>query len=192
MRYPTDSGCHTLSQTQRDRVLLAYHDTIDENTFFEEWKPVNDNHDTERNSQKDTNTKWDLGKYAVYYFFTGGAPAMLTSYLPVYYRQLGLDPHQIGVVQSLQPWVSIPAIPVWGYLADRFNATRSILVFTLFIYLVGNIALAFTPKTGEEDCKTVMSRICTFPSDLQPQQHDTSFSKKTYGGVQVKVRYNFL
>ena len=117
------------------------------------------------------NIQWNLVKFAAYYFFTGGAPAMLVSYLPVYYRQLGLDPQQIGVIQSLQPWISIPAIPLWGHLADRVNATRSILLFSLITYLISYLVLSWTPKVDEVDCDIVIARICK-DTELQLRTSD--------------------
>ncbi|XP_072043426.1 major facilitator superfamily domain-containing protein 6-like [Amphiura filiformis] len=127
-------------------------------------------HDNKNDEISEKGRKWQLIQFVAFFFFTGGAPAVLTSYLPVYYRQLGLNPHQIGVVQSLQPWISIPAIPLWGYLADRFNATRSILIFTLGTYLVSHVALAFTPPVAEVDCVSVNARW----QDIQDKEQGCS------------------
>ncbi|XP_072051457.1 major facilitator superfamily domain-containing protein 6-like [Amphiura filiformis] len=109
---------------------------------------------------------WQEFTFAAFYFLTGCAPAMLLPYLSVYYRQLGLNSREIGVLKSLQPWIAIPAIPLWGCLADRLHVTRFLFMVSLTGYLVSNVIIAFTPKVDEVDCQTAMSEICKDPKSI--------------------------
>ena len=148
-----------------------------------------------------TNIPWNPIKFATFYFLTGLAPSMLLPYLSVYYRQLGLDSHEIGLVKSLQPWIAIPAIPLWGCLADRLRLTRVLLMFSLIGYLISNVVLAFTPRIEQVDCQTAITRICNDPkstviytTDSQEERVPTYLETSTSIGLEEssadKLSYN--
>jgi MFS transporter, PPP family, 3-phenylpropionic acid transporter len=76
--------------------------------------------------------------YFVYFIGIGA----LWPYLPVYYRQLGLDLGAIGLLAAIAAFVSLIASPVWGWLNDRFPESRLVLASAPAIAAVAGLALA--------------------------------------------------
>jgi len=71
--------------------------------------------------------------YLVYYAAIGVA----FPYLPVFYRELGLDLTQIGALIAIQAAVQLLLAPVWGGLADRFPRTRLTLPLAVIVATIG-------------------------------------------------------
>jgi PPP family 3-phenylpropionic acid transporter len=57
--------------------------------------------------------------------------AIFISYLPVYYQHQGLSKSEIGILLGVGPIISIFAPPVWGYISDRNNTVKRILLAAL-------------------------------------------------------------
>lgn len=65
-------------------------------------------------------------------FFFWASFCIILSYLPLYFRENGLNTKEIGLILAVGPLVSIFAQPFWGIVADRINSTRrTILLLTL-------------------------------------------------------------
>ena len=71
--------------------------------------------------------------YLVYYAAIGAA----FPYLPVFYRDIGLDLAEIGALTAVQAAVQLLLAPVWGGLADRFPRTRVTLPLAAVVATVG-------------------------------------------------------
>jgi PPP family 3-phenylpropionic acid transporter len=71
--------------------------------------------------------------YLVYFAAIGSA----FPYLPVFYRDLGLEFAQIGALTAIQAAVQLLLAPVWGGLADRFPRTRLTLPLAAVVATVG-------------------------------------------------------
>ncbi len=71
--------------------------------------------------------------YLVYYAAIGVA----FPYLPVFYRELGLELSQIGALIAIQAAVQLLLAPVWGGLADRFPRTRLTLPLAVVVATIG-------------------------------------------------------
>ena len=65
------------------------------------------------------------------YFFIFAAIASFFPYLVLHYKQLGLSGKQIGILTSLFPLVTVLAAPIWGSIADRTQAHKTLLMFML-------------------------------------------------------------
>ncbi len=86
--------------------------------------------------------------YLVYFAAIGTA----FPYLPVFYRGLGLEFEQIGILTALQAAVQLLLAPVWGGLADRFPRTGLTLPLAVVVATVGatilflatDVAVVFT------------------------------------------------
>lgn len=63
-------------------------------------------------------------------------------YLPVYYRDLGLDLGAIGLIAALSAGTQLIAAPVWGGLTDRYPRTRLTLPAAALTAAAGAVALA--------------------------------------------------
>lgn len=68
-------------------------------------------------------------------FFLYGTIAILTSFFPLYFQEIGLSKIEIGMVMAAGPFISIFANPFWGYWSDRLQNVRKILV----LLLIGNL-----------------------------------------------------
>lgn len=81
----------------------------------------------------------------LFYFFFFAALGCLIPYLNVYFAQKGLSGAQIGWLGSVAPLIALTANPLWGAIADRWQAYRQVLALcaigagavSLF-YLVAN------------------------------------------------------
>jgi len=68
-------------------------------------------------------------------FFLYGTIAILTSFFPLYFQEIGLSKIEIGMIMAGGPFISIFANPFWGYWSDRMQNVRRVLV----ILLTGNL-----------------------------------------------------
>jgi len=76
--------------------------------------------------------------YAVYFVAIGAS----WSYLPVYYRDLGLDLAAIGLLAAMSSAIGLLAAPAWGALADRYPRSRLGLPAAAFVAAAGAFGLA--------------------------------------------------
>lgn len=80
-------------------------------------------------------TERSLAVLKKFNFFLYGTIAILTSFFPLYFQEIGLSKIEIGMVMAAGPFISIFANPFWGYWSDRLQNVRRILV----ILLIGNL-----------------------------------------------------
>lgn len=66
-------------------------------------------------------------------------------YLPVYYRSLGLDLAEIGIMTAVSAATQLVASPLWGALADRFPRSRLSLPAAALVAAAGTYAIAAIP-----------------------------------------------
>lgn len=66
-----------------------------------------------------------------YNFFYYSLSSIVVSFFPVYFSFKGFNTSQIGVLLGVGTFISILAPPFWGFLADRYNTTKNILLLTL-------------------------------------------------------------
>ena len=63
-----------------------------------------------------------------YYFSYYAAMAGLVPFLVLFYRDIGLEGSQIGVLASIPPFVTWVAAPLWGALADATQRHRLLMI----------------------------------------------------------------
>ncbi len=63
----------------------------------------------------------------LYFFYLAGF-GIITTYLNVYYRDIGLSGVKIGLLSSFLPLVSIIVAPMWGTWSDRIGQARKLLM----------------------------------------------------------------
>lgn len=71
-------------------------------------------------------------------FFLYGAIAVFASFFPLYLQDAGMNKLTIGTLMAIGPFVSLIANPFWGYLGDRLENTRRMLI----LMLAGTLVLA--------------------------------------------------
>ena len=75
--------------------------------------------------------------YLIFYAALGAA----YPFLPVFYRDLGLALHEIGLLVAVQAAIMLALAPVWGGLSDRFPRSRATLPLATAIATAGATAL---------------------------------------------------
>jgi MFS transporter, PPP family, 3-phenylpropionic acid transporter len=76
-----------------------------------------------------------FGRIKLFTFFLYGSTGLFMPFLPLYFEHLGFDPIQIGLLVSLGPVMAIIANPFWGYISDRLQNMKLILL----VLLAGNL-----------------------------------------------------
>lgn len=84
------------------------------------------NHTTERQS---------FTTLKIFTFVLYGAIAILFSFFPLYFQEVGFSTVAIGMLMAGGPFVSIFANPFWGYWSDRLQNIRLIII----MMLIGNV-----------------------------------------------------
>jgi len=67
--------------------------------------------------------------------FLYGSISILMTFFPLYFQTVGLNKVEIGFIMASGPFISIIANPTWGYLSDRLQNLR----FILIVMLLGNL-----------------------------------------------------
>jgi MFS family permease len=87
---------------------------------------------------------------AFYFFFFGGFGASFP-YMPLYYRQLGLNASLVGLLAGIRPLIQFASAPFWSVLSDKFRARKAVLLFSIIAWLVMTLALLI-PKPQNTKC----------------------------------------
>lgn len=67
-----------------------------------------------------------------------GANTIIVSFLPLLLQQKGLSGTQIGLVLAIGPLASIISQPVWGYMSDKYQTVKKILIICLIGLLIAS------------------------------------------------------
>lgn len=92
--------------------------------------------------------------------------ALLISYIPLYFMDQGFSAHQIGIIYSTGPFISIFANLLLGMASDRFRTIKKLLTFLLFGQLV-MISLLFPVHHFALIC-LVMTAFYFFQTPMNP------------------------
>uniref|UniRef100_A0A4W4FQ56 Major facilitator superfamily associated domain-containing protein n=1 Tax=Electrophorus electricus TaxID=8005 RepID=A0A4W4FQ56_ELEEL len=79
----------------------------------------------------------------VFYFFFYAAYGSLYPLLPVYYRQLGMNPSYSGLLVGIRYFIEFCSAPFWGVVADRYRKGKVVLLFSVFCWVVFNCGIGF-------------------------------------------------
>jgi MFS transporter, PPP family, 3-phenylpropionic acid transporter len=69
-------------------------------------------------------------------------------FLPVWFAAKGLDASTVGVVLAIPLVVRVAAIPIATRIADRYDATRAVIMTGAAASLLGYVAVALVPSPG--------------------------------------------
>lgn len=85
----------------------------------------------------------DLLISKIFYFFFFAAFGSLFPLMAVYFKQLGMNPTQGGVLIGFRPFVEFCSAPFWGGVADKWKKGKQLLLFSLFCWVVFTLSIAF-------------------------------------------------
>ncbi|CAE7707058.1 malA [Symbiodinium sp. CCMP2456] len=86
-------------------------------------------------------------------FFSVGANSSLFRFIAVFYHELGLSNWQIGILQTLHPWMTFLGSLVWAAVCDATGAYKPIL-------LVSNLCGALVMCSLQSDSEGQFPRVC--------------------------------
>lgn len=84
----------------------------------------------------------DLLVSKMFYFFFYSAFGSLFPLMGVYFKQLGMNPAQVGILTGVRPFIEIFSAPFWHSLAERFHKSKPLLLFSLLSWIVFTYSLA--------------------------------------------------
>ena len=79
----------------------------------------------------------------LFYFFFFGAFGSLFPLLAIYFKQLGMNASQGGILIGFRPFIEFLSVPFWTGLADRWRRGKEMLLFSLLCWVVFTLAIAF-------------------------------------------------
>jgi PPP family 3-phenylpropionic acid transporter len=94
---------------------------------------------------------------ALFYFAMFLASGIVQSYLPPYYRTLGLGGVEIAALGSIQAVLVVAVPPVWGFWADRTGRPARLLLVA-----ATGAALGFVPLLGARTFAAVGATLLAF------------------------------
>ncbi|AZK46636.1 MFS transporter [Paenibacillus lentus] len=67
--------------------------------------------------------------------------AVLAPFLPLYFANLGYSSSQIGFLMMIGPFVASMIQPFWGYLSDRLQTVKKIILWLWILAIISSVAL---------------------------------------------------
>ena len=71
------------------------------------------------------------------------SPLFVCVVLGVYFKQLGMNPAQCGMLIGVRPFVELCSAPMWGGVADRFKKGKTLLLLAMVCWIAFTIGLAY-------------------------------------------------
>ncbi|XP_034235369.1 major facilitator superfamily domain-containing protein 6 isoform X2 [Thrips palmi] len=78
-----------------------------------------------------------------FYFFFYAAFGSLFPLMGVYFKQMGMNPGQCGLLIGSRPFVEFLSAPFWGTLADRWQKGKLLLLCSLSCWIIFTLPLGF-------------------------------------------------
>ncbi|XP_039954018.1 major facilitator superfamily domain-containing protein 6 [Bactrocera tryoni] len=88
-------------------------------------------------------TEHELIPVKAFYFFFFAAFGSLFPLMGVYFKQMGMNPGQCGILIGMRPFVEFLSAPFWGSYADRCRQGKKLLLASLACWVLFTIPLSF-------------------------------------------------
>ena len=114
-----------------------------------------------------------LFHYKVLFFASYGAFGCLMTFLPLYFKQLGLSAAQTGLLVGIRPLCQAIGAPFWGILADKYKRRKTILLLGASAWLIKNMLILVIRPSHQVCVATVgnESHIVTKRDSFVDSQH---------------------
>ncbi|KAF0990682.1 hypothetical protein HZS_2195 [Henneguya salminicola] len=90
-----------------------------------------------------------------FYFTFFSAWGALLPYLALHFKQMLMNPTQVGVLMGLKPFINFVSIPIWGIIVDRYRLQRLVLLISMIALVLSTFAIVFIPSP-EDTIKILM------------------------------------
>lgn len=141
----------------------------------------------------------DLLVSKMFYFFFYSAFGSLFPLMGVYFKQMGMNPSQVGVLTGTRPFIEIFSAPFWNSLAERFQKSKALLIFSLMSWIVFTYSLAhirppasacvafndtdyvlYIPYSTDELSQPDASADLSDPTDISNKESNSSSSNELF------------
>ncbi|HEX7056990.1 MAG TPA: MFS transporter [Bacilli bacterium] len=123
-----------------------------------------------------------INQIKIFTFTYYGSILLLNGFLPLYLQFRGFDMAQIGILMSIGPFISVIANPFWGFVSDRYQNTRSLIMFMMAADLAIMTAVMFS--NGFMMAAAILVVFYFFQTALSPL--NTSLILQVIDGTGVK------
>jgi len=141
----------------------------------------------------------DLLVSKLFYFFFYSAFGSLFPLMGVYFKQLGMNPAQVGILTGVRPFIEIFSAPFWSGLAERFQKGKALLLFSLISWIIFTYSLAHIRPPASaciafNDTDYVLytpysaNDLRNYDIDLEEQQEAGGETKKSGQSNEVFIR----
>ena len=96
-----------------------------------------------------------LFHYKVLFFASYGAFGCLMTFLPLYFKQLGLSAAQTGLLVGIRPLCQAIGAPFWGILADKYKRRKAVLLLGASAWLIKNMLILVVRPSHQACIATV-------------------------------------
>ena len=123
----------------------------------------------------------DLLICKLFYFFFFAAFGSLYPLLAIYFKQLGMNATQSGILIGFRPFIEFCSAPFWGGVADKTRKWRQLQLFSLFCWIVFTLAMAFVKPAHEKcigDGNITETDVINFDKDLIKPAYSTVFYRR--------------
>ncbi|XP_033096008.1 major facilitator superfamily domain-containing protein 6-like [Anneissia japonica] len=121
----------------------------------------------------------DLLKFKLLYFNTVGSFATLKSYIPLFMKQLGLKPNQVGVLLGANQIAGFCVALAVGFIVDKFRLRKTSLIVCSLLMLLSILWLAFAfSENVHESCDDIhvkFNRSFSLFCNMHPTCTDEQF-----------------
>lgn len=90
-----------------------------------------------------------------YYYLFYGALGSLFPFLNIYYRSLGLNPWQIGILGGIRPLIALFSGPFWCFVSNRYKVRKIILLASLIGWVAFTLPIAFVNHGQSATCPSM-------------------------------------
>ncbi|XP_060566476.1 major facilitator superfamily domain-containing protein 6-like [Ruditapes philippinarum] len=123
----------------------------------------------------------DLLICKLFYFFFFAAFGSLYPLLAIYFKQLGMNATQSGILIGFRPFIEFCSAPFWGGIADKVRKWYHLTLFSLLCWIFFTLAMAFV-KPPHQACvgngNMTDTDIINFDKDLIKPAYSTVYYKR--------------
>ncbi|XP_065200345.1 major facilitator superfamily domain-containing protein 6-like [Planococcus citri] len=95
----------------------------------------------------------------LFYFFFYSAFGSLFPLMGVYFKQLGMDPSQCGMLIGCRPFVEFLSAPFWGSYADRWKKGKTLLLASLSCWILFTLPIGYLQPPARNCIKQYGNKV---------------------------------
>lgn len=103
----------------------------------------------------------------VFYLFFYAAYGSLHPLLALFYKQLGMNPTQSGLLVGIRYFIEFCSAPFWGIVADRYRKGKAVLLFSMLCWLFFNSGIGFV-QPPDMKCKENLPTTTAMVTTVYP------------------------